>query len=308
MKIFITRPIPEKGIQMLAAKGYEVKVNEAANDRPATKAEVIDGVRGADALLSVLTEKIPSEIIEAGLPALKVIANYAVGFDNVDVAYAKKSNILVTNAPSDEVNEAVAEHTFALMLALARRIVDTDRLVLHHKYHAWGPSLWLGTGLAGKVLGIVGPGRIGTAVGKHAEGFGMKVVFCGENDSIDDFLPKCDFISLHVPLLDSTYHLINEARLKKMKPTAYLINTSRGSVIDEQALADALKKGVIRGAGLDVFEHEPKVNPDLLKLENVVLTPHTASATVEARTKMAEVAATNIIEALEGRTPPNICT
>ena len=306
MKIFITRPIPERGIQMLKAKGYEVKVNEAANDRPATKAEVIDGVRGADALLSVLTEKITSEIIEAGLPALKVIANYAVGFDNVDVAYAKKSNILVTNAPSDEVNEAVAEHTFALMLALARRIVDTDRLVLHHKYHAWGPSLWLGTSLSGKVLGIVGPGRIGNAVGKHGESFGMKVIFCGPNDDIDTFLPRCDFVSLHVPLLDSTRHLINEDRLKKMKPTSYLVNTARGPIVDEQALARALKEGWIRGAGLDVFENEPDIDPGLLKLENVVLTPHTASATVEARTKMSEVAATNIIEALEGRVPPNL--
>ena len=306
MKVFITRPIPEKGIRMLKAKGYDVVINEAANDRPATKEEIVAGVRGADALLSILTEKITGEIMEAGLPTLKIVANYAVGFDNIDIPFAAKYHIMVTNAPSNEVNEAVAEHTFALMLALARRIVDTDRLVLHHKYHAWGPSLWLGTSLAGKVLGIVGPGRIGTAVGKHAEAFGMKVIFCGEGDSIDEFLSQCDFVSLHVPLIDSTRHLINEDRLKKMKSSAYLINTSRGPVVDEAALARALKEGVIRGAGLDVFEHEPDVNADLLKLENVVLTPHTASATIEARTKMSEVAATNIIEALEGRTPPNL--
>lgn len=320
MKVFITRPIPEAGIKILRDKGYEVAINEAAKDRAATAEELITGAKGADAVLAVLTDKITAEVMDAGLPTLKIIANFAVGFDNVDVAAAKQRNIMVTNTP-EVLTETVAEHTFALMMAIARRIPEADRFSRAGKFTAWGPELLLGTDLSRKTLGIIGLGRIGSRVALHAvKGFEMKVLYTDPKPNpdferefgavfvanIDELLPQCDFVSLHVPLLESTHHLINEERLKKMKPSAYLINTSRGPVVDEKALAQALKNGVIKGAALDVFEFEPEITPELKELDNVILTPHIASATIETRSKMAELAATNIIEALEGRTPPNL--
>lgn len=320
MKIFVTRPIPEAGIKILRDKGYEVFVNETALDRAAANEEILGGVSGADALLSTLTDKVSAEIIEAGLPTLKIIANFAVGFDNIDVEAAKQKNILVSNTPGVLTN-TVAEHTFALMLAIAHRISEADRFSRAGLYKAWGPQLLLGSDVSGKTLGIVGLGRIGSRVAEHAvKGFGMKVLYTDLKPSADfekeygavfvekleDLLPRCDFVSIHVPLLDSTRHLINEATLKLMKPTAYLINTSRGPIVDEKALAIALAGGVIRGAAIDVFEFEPVITPELKQLENIILTPHIASATEETRNKMAELAALNIIEALEGRTPPNV--
>jgi glyoxylate reductase len=319
-KIFVTRPIPENGIKMLRDKGYEVVVNEAARDRAATSEEVIAGIKGVDALLSVLTEKITPEIVDAGLPTLKVIANYAVGFDNIDLEAAKQRNLMVTNTPG-VLTETVAEHTFALMLAIAHRIAESDRFAREGKYHAWGPELLLGTDVSHKVLGVVGLGRIGSRVAYHAvKGFDMKVLYTDPKPSpefekefgavyvanLDELLSQCDFVSIHVPLLESTHHLINEENLKKMKSSAYLINTSRGPIVDEKALASALAQGTIRGAAIDVFEFEPEITPELKTLENVIITPHIASATFETRAKMSELAATNIIEALEGRTPPNL--
>lgn len=320
MKIFITRPIPESGIKLLRDKNYEVLVNEGAKDRAADKEEIFSGVKGADALLSVLTEKIDAEIMDAGLPTLKIIANYAVGVDNIDLDSAKQRNLIITNTPGVLTN-TVAEHTFALMLAISHRIAEADKFTRAGMYHAWGPMLLLGNDLSGKTLGVVGLGRIGLRVAFHAvKGFGMKVLYTDvkkdENferefsaqffENIDDLLPRSDFVSLHVSLLESTQHLIDERRLKLMKAGAYLVNTSRGPVIDEKALVKALKEGWIRGAGIDVFENEPKVEPELLKLNNIILTPHIASATEETRNKMAELAAKNIIEALEGREPPNL--
>jgi glyoxylate reductase len=319
-KIFVTRPIPEAGIKMLRDKGYELLINEAAKDRAATLEELKAGAKNADAILSVLTDKITAEVMDAGLPNLKIIANFAVGFDNIDLEAAKQRNIMVTNTPG-VLTETVAEHTFALIMAIARRITEADRFARAGKFTAWGPELLLGTDLSGKTLGIVGLGRIGSRVAYHAvKGFDMKVLYYDVQrnldfeeefgatyvSTVDELLPRCDFVSIHVPLLESTRHLINEERLKKMKPTAYIINTSRGPVIDEKALAAALKKGLIKGAALDVFEFEPEITPELKELDNVILTPHIASATVETRSKMAELAATNIIEALEGRTPPNL--
>lgn len=319
-KIFVTRPIPEAGIKILRDKGYEVFVNETALDRAAANEEILGGVSGADALLSTLTDKVSAEIIEAGLPTLKIIANFAVGFDNIDVEAAKQKNILVSNTPGVLTN-TVAEHTFALMLAIAHRISEADRFSRAGLYKAWGPQLLLGIDVSGKTLGIVGLGRIGSRVAEHAvRGFGMKVLYTDIKPSpefekevnaifvekLEDLLPQCDFVSLHVPLLDSTHHLMNEATLKLMKPTAYLINTSRGPIVDEKALAVALAGGVIKGAAIDVFEFEPVITPELKQLENIILTPHIASATEETRNKMAELAALNIIEALEGRTPPNV--
>ncbi|OGM99737.1 MAG: hypothetical protein A2736_01120 [Candidatus Yanofskybacteria bacterium RIFCSPHIGHO2_01_FULL_41_27] len=320
MKIFVTRPIPEAGIKMLRNKGYEVVINEAASDRPAANEEILGGVSGADALLSTLTDKISPEIMDTGLPSLKIIANFAVGFDNIDAEAAKQKNILVSNTPGVLTN-TVAEHTFALMLAIAHRISEGDRFSRAGLYKAWGPQLLLGTDVSGKTLGIVGLGRIGSRVAEHAvRGFGMKVLYTDVKptpefekefgavfvEKLEDLLPQCDFVSLHVPLLDSTHHLMNETTLKLMKPTAYLINTSRGPIVDEKALAVALAGGVIRGAAIDVFEFEPVITPELKQLENIILTPHIASATEETRNKMAELAALNIIEALEGRIPPNL--
>ena len=315
---------------MLRNKGYEVVINEAASDRPAANEEILGGVSGADALLSTLTDKISPEIMDTGLPSLKIIANFAVGFDNIDAEAAKQKNILVSNTPGVLTN-TVAEHTFALMLAIAHRISEGDRFSRAGLYKAWGPQLLLGTDVSGKTLGIVGLGRIGSRVAEHAvRGFGMKVLYTDVKptpefekefgavfvEKLEDLLPQCDFVSLHVPLLDSTHHLMNETTLKLMKPTAYLINTSRGPIVDEKALAvalaggvirgAALKNNVIRGAGIDVFEFEPVITPELKQLENIILTPHIASATEETRNKMAELAALNIIEALEGRIPPNL--
>ncbi|MEK7537287.1 MAG: D-glycerate dehydrogenase [Patescibacteria group bacterium] len=320
VKVFITRPIPEIGIKILRDKDYEVLVNERARDRAAGKSEILNGIKGADGLFCTLTEKIDAEIINAGLPSLKIIANMAVGFDNIDLEAAKQRGIMVTNTPG-VLTDTVAEHAFALMLAISHRIVEADKFVRAGLYRGWGPILLLGSDLSGKTLGVVGLGRIGSRVAYHAvRGFGMKVLYTDvkrdENferefgarffESIDDLLPNCDYVSLHVPLIDSTLHLIDERRLKLMKISAYLINTSRGPIIDEKALALSLSKGLIRGAAIDVFENEPKIEPGLLKLNNIILTPHIASATEETRNKMAKLAAKNIIEALEGRMPPNI--
>ncbi len=319
-KIFVTRPIPEVGIKILKDKGYDVVVNEAAEDRAAAKEELLEGIKGANAVLSVLTDKISADVIDAGLPTLKIVANYAVGFDNIDIEAAKQKNIMITNTP-DVLTNTVAEHTFALMLSIAHRISEADRFSRAGNYKAWGPNLLLGTDISGKTLGIVGLGRIGSRVAHHSvKGFGMKVLYTDQKqnfefekeygaqfvEKLEDLLPKCDFVSIHVPLLDSTLHLINEERLGLMKTSAYLINTSRGPIIDEKALARALREKWIKGAALDVFEFEPDITPALTELDNVILTPHIASATEETRNKMAEMAAQNIIEALEGRIPPNL--
>ena len=320
MKIFVTRPIPEIGIKLLKEKGFEVVINAEAKDRAATKDEMLAGVKGTDALLSILTDKVDADVMDAGLPTLKIIANYAVGFDNIAIEDAKKRNIMVTNTPG-VLTETVAEHSFALLLSIAHRIAEADKFARDGKYKAWGPELLLGTNISGKTLGIIGLGRIGSRVAHHAvRGFDMKIIYTDPKpnpdfekeygavyaDSIDNLLPQCDFVSIHVPMTNENRHLMNAERLKKMKKSAYLINTSRGPIVDEKALAVALKEGIIAGAALDVFEFEPEITPELKELDNIVMTPHIASATLETRSKMSEIAATNIIAALEGRTPPNL--
>ncbi len=319
MKIFVTRLVPEAGIKMLKDKGYEVTVNP--DDRVLTKEELITALKGQnyDALFCLLTDKIDGEVMDSFGSQLKIIANMAVGFDNINVEEAKKRGIIITNTPG-VLTDTVAEHTFALMLAIAHRIPEADRFSKALKYEGWAPMLMLGNDLSNKTLGIIGLGRIGSLVAHHAaKGFEMKVLYYDINRNeefekdfnavympLDDLLKQSDFVSIHVPLLPTTQHLINAEKLKLMKPTAYLINTSRGPIIDEAALAYALKNKIIRGAALDVFEFEPKITPELLGLDNVILTPHIASATEETRSKMSALAAENIIEALEGRTPPNI--
>lgn len=320
MKILITRQIPDKGITLLKEKGYEIIISP--HDRVLAKEELIEYLKKDryDAALCLLTDKIDAEILEAaGESGVKIIANYAVGFDNIDVEAAQERGIMVTNTPG-VLTDTVAEHTFALMLAIAHRIAEGDRFMRAEKFKGWEPLLLLGTDFSRKKIGIVGFGRIGSRVAHHAaRGFDAKIIYHdvkrNENferefsaeykEKLDDLLAEADFVSLHVPLLDSTRHLVNAERLALMKKTAYLINTSRGPIVDEKALVDALRNGIIRGAALDVYENEPALAPGLIDLENVILTPHIASATEKTRQAMSALAAENIIAALEGRTPPN---
>lgn len=319
-KIFVTRKIPEVGINKLHEAGFEVEMNPM--DKVLSKEELIHYLKNGqyDAVLSLLTDKIDAEVLRSAGQKCRIFANYAVGFDNIDLNEAKKLGIMVTNTPG-VVSNTVAEHTFAIMLSIAHRISEGDRFARAGKYHGWEPMMLLGTDLSGKTLGVIGLGSIGSRVAYQGKkGFDMNVIYYDvkRNEQFEKemgavFLPtpeevlkKADFVSIHVPLMDSTRHLINAERLKMMKPSAYLVNTSRGPIVDEKALAQALKNNVIKGAAIDVFENEPAIEPELIKLENVILTPHIASATLEARDKMALLAANNIISALEGKRPPNL--
>ncbi len=319
MKIYITRKIPDSGINKLKERGYEIDINP--EDKILSKDELIGALKQKpyDAVLCLLTDKIDKEIFDAA-PKAKIFANYAVGFDNIDLAAAKEKGLMITNTPG-VLTETVAEHTFALILTAAHRITEADRFTREGKYKGWGPMLLLGNDVSKKILGIIGLGRIGSRVAHHAvRGFDMKILYydikrdknfekeCGAEfrENVDDVLREADFVSIHVPLLDSTRHFINRQRLLIMKPTAYLVNTSRGQVIDERALVEALKNKTIKGAALDVFENEPELAPGLTEMDNVILTPHIASGTIETRSKMSEMAADDIIAALEGATPPNL--
>lgn len=311
-KIFVTRQILESGINLLKGKDYEVEISDFDGVLP--REQLLGKIKGADAVLALLTDKINAEFFDAAGPQLKIVANYAVGYDNIDVPEAKKRGIIVTNTP-DVLTESVAEHAIALMFALAHRIVESDQFMRDGKYAGWAPMLFLGNDMAGKTVGLVGLGRIGSTVAKRLkQGFDMKIMYFDVHRNedlekeyglvyadLETVLRKADFVSIHVPLLPATRHLIGEAQLKMMKKGAYLINTSRGPIVDEKALVEVLKNGVIRGAGLDVYEEEPKMAPGLAELDNVVITPHTASATEETRGAMSELAAKNIIEVLEGR-------
>ncbi|OGF82724.1 D-glycerate dehydrogenase [Candidatus Giovannonibacteria bacterium RIFCSPLOWO2_01_FULL_46_13] len=327
-KVFVTRKVAQAGIDKLSGAGYEVEINP--QDKVLSKEELIYYLREGkyDAVFCLLTDKIDKEVFEAAGPQCKIFGNMAVGFDNIDVPSAKEKKIMVTNTPG-VLTDTVAEHTFALILSIARRISEGDRFARAGKYHGWEPMMLLGADISKKTLGIVGLGRIGSRVAHHAvKGFEMNVLYYDvkrneefEKESgvdsagspqakfcatVEEVLKNADFVSIHVPLMPETQHLINAERLKMMKKTAYLVNTSRGPIVDEKALAEALKAGVIRGAAIDVFEHEPAIEPELLKLENVIMTPHIASATEETRAKMAELAADNIIAALSGQKPPNL--
>jgi len=263
--------------------------------------QLLARVSSADGLIAQLTDPIGREVIAAA-PHLKVIANVAVGYDNVDVAAARERGIIVTNTP-DVLTNAVAEFTWALILTVTRRVAEGDRLVRRGGWKGWALDFMPGMELAGKRLGIIGRGRIGRAVADKAAAFGMRVVFAKHDVSFDELLVGSDVISIHTPLTEGTRHLIDRKALVRMKRSAYLINTSRGPVVDEEALAWALNEGLLAGAALDVYEREPEVHPDLLKLENVVLAPHLGSATRETRTAMADLAVRNVIEVLAGRQP-----
>lgn len=311
-KVFVTRKIPDAGIKFLKQAGFQVSVSNVDGVIP--RDELLKKVKGADAILSLLTDKMNAEVMEAAGKQLKVIANYAVGIDNINLDDAAQRNITITNTPG-VLTEAVAELAFALMISAARRIPESDQYTRKGKFKGWAPMMMLGAELHHKTLGILGLGRIGSAVAERAFfGFKMKIIyydvkrneefeqkFQAEYRGLPGLLRDADFISIHVPLIPETKHLIGKNEFKIMKKTAYLVNTSRGPVIDEAALVDALKKKRIAGAGLDVYENEPKLTPGLKDLPNVVLTPHTGSATIETRSAMSELAAKNIVEVLSGR-------
>lgn len=316
--IFVTRQIPDVGLNMLRNKGYQVDVRE--KDSIPTQKELIKALKkkSYDAVLTLLTEKIDATVYDAA-PSVKIYSNYASGFDNLDVIEANKRGITIANSPAVSSAEAVAEHTFALMLSLAARIVESNEFVRQGRYDGWNPMNFIGTDILGKTLGLIGAGRIGSRVAQYAKAFNLKIIYTDlkRNEQIEkessatffstpeEVLKQADIISLHVPLLDSTHHLINAERLAMMKKTAFLINTARGPIVDEVALVDALKNKTIAGAGLDVFEFEPKLSKGLVKLDNVILTPHIASASDTARNEMSKLAAQNIIDFFEGRVPAN---
>ncbi len=319
-KIYVTRMIPEAGIEKLKKEGHEVDINP--DDRVLSKEELIKALKNKeyDAVLCLLTDKIDTDVFEAAGAQCKVFANYAVGYDNIDLDAAAEKNILISNTPG-VLSETVAEHTFALMLAISHRIAEADKYTKAGAYKGWAPKLLLGNDLSGKVFGVVGLGRIGSLVAKHAKfGFNAQVLYYDLNrneefeketgaeykESVDELLKEADYVSVHVPLLDSTKHLINKERLSLMKNSAYLVNTSRGPVIDEEALVDALESNQIKGAALDVFENEPELAQGLAELDNVILTPHIASGTEETRGKMSEMAADNILAVLSGGQPPQL--
>ncbi|MCG2718698.1 MAG: D-glycerate dehydrogenase [Nanoarchaeota archaeon] len=313
-KILVTRRIPEEGMKLLEEK-FDVDLND--EDRVLSKEEIIERLEGKEALLSLLTDNIDKEIIDK-FPDLKVISNYAVGFNNIDIEAATAKGIPVTNTPG-VLTETTADLAFILLCSIARRIVEADKFARAGKYKGWAPMLLLGNDVHGKKLGIIGLGRIGHEIAKRAKGFNMELLYTDHDRdeefekqynakklSQEELLKESDFVTLHVPLTDETKHLMSEKEFDMMKDTAYLINTSRGEVVDENALVEALKAKKIAGAALDVFEEEPKIHPGLIELDNVIIVPHIGSASKETRGKMAEMAAKNMINIFEGKEPLSI--
>jgi glyoxylate reductase len=307
LKVLVTREIPEAGLRLL--EDFDVSV---LYERPPERGELLEAVRGANGILSTATDKIDGEVMDAAGEGLKVVANMAVGYDNIDVKAAEERGVVVTNTPG-VLDETTADVAFMLMLAAARRLGEGERLLRARKWEWWGPKQLRGLDVWGRKLGIVGMGRIGQAVARRARGFGMEILYHNRSRKedaerelgarylgLEDLLRESDFVSIHTPLTGETRHLIGKRELDLMKPTAVLVNTSRGPVVDEGSLADALESGRIFAAGLDVYEEEPKVHPKLLELENVVLAPHIGSASMETRDKMATLAAENLRAVLSG--------
>ncbi|MDP8200735.1 MAG: D-glycerate dehydrogenase [Candidatus Tenebribacter burtonii] len=311
-KIFVTRMLPDLVMEKL---NNHFIVNVNTKDIALSKTEIIHGTSNCDILLCLLSDTIDSDIISCN-PNLKGIVNYAVGFNNIDVKYATKLNIPITNTPG-VLTETTADMAWALMFSVARRIVESDKFVREEKFKGWAPKLFLGADIYGKTLGIIGAGRIGTAVAKRALGFNMKVLYSDDSSNIENtikaekvdlekLLKESDFVSLHVPILPETKYLIGEKELQMMKSTAILINTSRGAVVNEEILLNALQKNWIAGAGLDVYENEPKLIEGLIDCDNVVLAAHIASASVETRTNMGFIAINNALAIWQGKIPPQI--
>lgn len=314
-KAYVTRELPERGLKIIKER-FDAEVwREYA---PPPKKVIIDKVKDVDALVSLLSDKIDAEVFNVA-SKLKIVAQLAVGFDNIDVQEATKRGIYVTNTP-EVLTDTTADFAWALLMAIARRVAEADKYVRSGRWKVgWHPAMLQGRDVYGATMGIVGAGRIGHAVAKRATGFSMKILFYdviprpemeslgAKRVDLDTLLKESDFVSIHVPLMKETYHLINAEKLKLMKKTAYLINNSRGPVVDEKALYQALKEGRIAGAGLDVFEQEPTpLDNPLLKLDNVVVAPHISSASYGTRSRMAEMVAENLVAFFEGKKPPNL--
>jgi lactate dehydrogenase-like 2-hydroxyacid dehydrogenase len=311
--IVVTRRIPEPALDLLRAAGDTWVSPE---DRPLTTEELHDAVAGADAVVTLLHDRVDDAFLDAAGAQLRVVANVAVGYDNVDVAACTRRAVIVTNTPG-VLTDATADLAFALILMTTRRLGEGERLVRAGGTWSWSMFFHLGTGIQAKRLGIVGLGQIGQATARRARAFGMEIVYSGRRRAdddveaetgaiylpLDELLATSDVVSLHVPLNEETRHLIDADALARMQPTAFLVNTTRGPVVDEDALVHALRDGRIAGAGLDVYEHEPSVHPGLLELENVVLLPHLGSATLETRTAMGVLAARNAVAVLRGKDP-----
>jgi len=303
-RVFLSRRVVSS-VQAELEGSFELDVYE--HETPPSREELHARAAGCGGLVTMPTEPVDDALLDAAGPRLRVVANHAVGIDNVDVDACTRRGVLVANTPG-VLTAATAELTIAILLALVRRVVEGDRLIRRRESWAWGPTAMLGRGLGGLVLGLVGYGRIGQEVGRLAQAFGMEVIHSTRSSGVplDDLLRTADVVSLHVPLTDETRHLVDKRALSLMKPTAVLVNASRGPVVDEAALARALADGRIAGAGLDVFEREPEVTEELLSLENVVLVPHLGSATVETREAMGLLCVEALRAVLlEGRVPAN---
>ena len=313
-KVYVTRQVPQNALERLDGK-VEWSVNP--HDRVLERDELLEAVADVDGLLSLLTDTIDADVFDAA-PDLKIVANYAVGYNNIDVGEATKRGILVTNTPG-VLTETTADLTWALIMSIARRVVEGDRFMRAGKYVGWAPMLLLGSDVYGKTLGIIGMGQIGQSVARRAMGFDMDILYSdvfvdlppvaehllnADEVEIDEVLRRSDFVTLHVPLMAETHHLIGRRELELMGPNAYLINASRGPVVDEVALVEALREGVIAGAALDVFEDEPAMKPGLAELDNVIVLPHLGSATIETRTEMADLAVSNLLNFFAGEQPP----
>jgi len=314
-KIVVTGKIPEVALEKLK-KSHEVI--SWGEETPISRDEMLKRVSGANVIVSLLTEKIDEEVLTSAGNDLKAVCNVAVGYNNIDVAACKSKNVLVTNTPG-VLTDATADIAMALILMTTRRLSEGERVIRNQDPWAWGMFYMLGSSIQNQTLGILGMGQIGIATALRAKSFGMKIIYTRRNRldekienelsaqyvSLDELLQQSDIVSLHCPYSTETHHLISDAQLSKMKKTSYLINTARGPIVNEEALANALINKTIAGAGLDVYENEPKVNEKLLKLDNVVLLPHLGSATVETRTAMATTAANNALEILSGNKPLN---
>jgi glyoxylate reductase len=314
--VLVTRGVPEPVREHLAGR-CELEVWEGEGVMP--RAELLERVAGKAGLVAMLTDRVDDELLERAGPELAVVANYAVGFDNLDLEACTARGVLATNTP-EVVTEATADLTWALLLAAARRVAEGDRFLRARRPWIWGPEFLLGFEVHGKTLGVVGLGRIGRAVARRAAGFGMPVLYTARRRlpvaeeaalgvawrELDRLLAEADFVSLHTGLSEASRHLIGAGELARMKPTAVLVNTARGPIVDEAALAAALAAGELGAAGLDVFEREPEVHPGLLGQDNVVIVPHLGTATLETRVAMGMTAAANLLAALEGRRPPNL--
>jgi glyoxylate reductase len=313
-RIVVTRRIPEPALELLHTAG---DVWLSPHDRPMTQEELHAAVAGANAVVTLLHDRVDDAFLDAAGPGLRVVANVAVGYDNIDVPACARRGVVATNTPGVLV-DATADLAMALILISTRRLGEAERMVRKGGTWSWSMFFMLGTGLQGKTLGIVGLGQIGAATARRARAFGMRIAYAGRRRAdpaveaeldatmleLDELLATSDVVSIHTPLSDETRHLIDAGRLALMKPTAHLVNTSRGPVVDEAALAAALRDGTIAGAGLDVFEREPEIDPGLRGLENVVLIPHLGSATIETRTAMGVLAAENAVAVLRGDQPP----